>query len=737
MAEYSLSVKQENGSISRLEEVKLEQDSSISTDSISTSMAFSSWNSEPGVSDTTGVFNDPFEGILHRTHASESKYSIEFISSRFFEAFKQKIHADYTSSVDIDSTNYVSKCTTHIKGAKCDIKLDSHFKTMEVSGIGFRLWREERFPKISQALFKRLMQELDSEIAEPSQLEEHTAEDLENQRFVQEEQICNNITNDVNIAPNCNVKSRDAVSSNVALGVAPIKTTHNENNSNTCVSDTHALSIPTQTVQLVFNDVPIPGSVAQPNGLFTAENITQSYKSGVIATNSTQDPVPTPVRCNTTRPVLTSTPIVQRPGAEMTINEEPLSPNITLVLKRIEQLESGIKTIKRDILHHMESKLDELKFSIVNMIENTGPNVSYASAVRNNASDLIVQQSTSGNMPTSILEDEGYGDQSGDLYSSSSSQTHVKRPFVAIASRNEQRSSVTTTPKPIPVHVTDRNVPIHTASRNTGTFSQPRPTSSGYENQRRRKETTNSRTFSTHQERTLLLGDSVIKGINPRGLKKGITICARGGATIQDIYDNISVYDMKSFSHVIVSVGGNDCSSRADINVFEDKYSQLIDHIKNANSSCAVYLCKVVPRGDVDVSAFNHTILRLADRWATHQVSCIEDTYNLFLGRNRVPTRRYYARDGIHLSHSGIRRLLDALNRKLDIVSNFELCVFQSATFRNKRTVRPGASSNEVSGGQSGGDNGYSRLNGRRSYNRFCQGCNMTGHSDTECWYAQ
>ena len=68
------------------------------------------------------------------------------------------------NSVDIDDKNFVSKCTTHIKGAKCDLKLDSHFKTVELSGIGSKIWREERFPKVAQTLFKRLMQDLDSQL---------------------------------------------------------------------------------------------------------------------------------------------------------------------------------------------------------------------------------------------------------------------------------------------------------------------------------------------------------------------------------------------------------------------------------------------------------------------------------------------------------------------------------------------------------------------------------------------
>ena len=214
-----------------------------------------------------------------------------------------------------------------------------------------------------------------------------------------------------------------------------------------------------------------------------------------------------------------------------------------------------------------------------------------------------------------------------------------------------------------------------------------------------------------HQERTLLIDDSIIKGINPKGLKKEIKICARGGATLQDICDDISVYDLESFSNVIICVGGNDCSSRADINSFEDKYNQLISLIKTAkkqreksracqttNNSCVVYVCKVIPRGDVHVSAFNHSIQRLIEQWVARQVYCIQNTFSVFLGRNSVLTRRYYSRDGIHLSHSGIKRLLDAFNRKVNIVGNFDLCVYQTANLQNQRTVRPGT--NGLSKGQ-------------------------------------
>ena len=251
---------------------------------------------------------------MHRTRASEAKFSIEFISSRFFDAFRQKIHADYMNSVDIDETNYVSKCTTHIKGAKRDIKLDSHFKTMELSGIGYRLWREERsreerFPKISQALFKRLMQELDSQMIDSSQCDEGMAENLTERRSLQDEQICDTITNDVDTASNCNVVSRDALNCDVAPGVAPTNEIDDMGMRSTCDPDTQTLSGTAHTVWLVFNDpVLVYDSLTQPNGLFTAEKITN--QSEIIRNVSSRDPRAAPVTVSSTRPILTSTPIV-------------------------------------------------------------------------------------------------------------------------------------------------------------------------------------------------------------------------------------------------------------------------------------------------------------------------------------------------------------------------------------------------------------------------------------------
>ena len=128
------------------------------------------------------ISNDHLEGTLYRTQVHESKISISFQSRVLFDMFQRKVHADFQQSVEKDETTFVSKCSTHIKGVKCDLRLDSHFKTVELSGMGFKLWRYERFPTIAKSLFKRLMEEVDSQL-EGSSTGQPLPEDLSDSCF--------------------------------------------------------------------------------------------------------------------------------------------------------------------------------------------------------------------------------------------------------------------------------------------------------------------------------------------------------------------------------------------------------------------------------------------------------------------------------------------------------------------------------------------------------------------------
>ena len=66
--------------------------------------------------------------------------------------------------------------------------------------------------------------------------------------------------------------------------------------------------------------------------------------------------------------------------------------------------------------------------------------------------------------------------------------------------------------------------------------------------------------------------------------------------------------------------------------------SVVIGNIKAANNECTIYLCNVVPRGDVDETAINSSIEKMADLWRLHQVETVKSTKELFFGSNGLPS---------------------------------------------------------------------------------------------------
>ncbi len=147
---------------------------------------------------------------------------------------------------------------------------------------------------------------------------------------------------------------------------------------------------------------------------------------------------------------------------------------------------------------------------------------------------------------------------------------------------------------------------------------------------------------------------------------------------------------MKSFNTVILHCGGNDASNGIDIELFEEKYDQLVGLVKTGNPASNVLLCKVAPRGDVDVTDVNSSISRLAAHWKDHKVQCIAETHDLFYGKDDVPQARFYNQDSIHLSRSGIKRFVSCIHRHIDLVHDYNRCVFVPRPHSGGDHVYPG-----------------------------------------------
>ena len=157
----------------------------------------------------------------------------------------------------------------------------------------------------------------------------------------------------------------------------------------------------------------------------------------------------------------------------------------------------------------------------------------------------------------------------------------------------------------------------------------------------------------------------------------------------------------------------------------EDKFDELISLIKCNNNACRVVLCTVAPRKDVDVTQLNGCIERLGEHWKNQQVEIASECFNSFFKNGQLATR-FYSQDGIHLTSSGVKRLLDAINRQHQIVVDFNNCVF--GTKRPSNFLgRSGGIRKSLNRQQQGRSGGFGRFR--------CFGCNATGHKIADCWY--
>lgn len=334
-------------------------------------------------------------------------------------------------------------------------------------------------------------------------------------------------------------------------------------------------------------------------------------------------------------------------------------------------------------------------------------------------------------MPIDISNsfDEGIGINTTHGVQGDTSQTYVKTTY----QQSEPETQIPA-PNPIPVRLTHRDE--NRNERQTNGKAIPNG-SAPHKN------------IDRSQNKTLIIGDSILNPINPKGMVQTLRKHSKSGAKVGDILGEIKMYDLMSFESVIVYIGGNDASGSTDIELFQEYYDQLLSIIKTGNSECRVYMCYISPRGDTDVTEYNACIESLSTHWKNHGVSIIKETEEFFYGKDDLPTFRYYSSDGIHLSSSGVRRLLHAINNKVHIVRDFEMSVYiprltgprgnggrrlemQPAPGQGQRHSKPHAGRNRAQPMNQHRNRWNIANNRRRTVG--CYECGMVGHKFKDCW---
>ena len=255
------------------------------------------------------------------------------------------------------------------------------------------------------------------------------------------------------------------------------------------------------------------------------------------------------------------------------------------------------------------------------------------------------------------------------------SYTSVVQETIELSDSNEPLNANTSNQR------TPSSVKKHT-KRNAKTDQDPKTIQSSATKGARFKDRTTTKELSHNGSSTggqsnnkssnmLKIGDSILHGIIIKGLIRNVHKHATSDVKIDSILDDIKMFDLKTFSTVIIYIGGNDVASGSDLELYEEKYDKLFRYVKTQNSMCKVTLCNICPRedvGDYEMCQLNDIIPELA-REHGHK---LVDMYSAFHEKDGNVCERFYQYDSIHINPSGIKRFMRVLHDTDDIVQDFD-----------------------------------------------------------------
>ncbi|MCG8113420.1 MAG: SGNH/GDSL hydrolase family protein [Candidatus Thiodiazotropha taylori] len=248
---------------------------------------------------------------------------------------------------------------------------------------------------------------------------------------------------------------------------------------------------------------------------------------------------------------------------------------------------------------------------------------------------------------------------------------------------------------------------------------------------------------TNNSSNVLLIGDSILHGINVKGLRSNVHKHSVSGAKINTILSDIKRFDLKIFSSVIIYIGGNDVANGSDLELFEEKYDQLLQYVMKENANCKVIMCNIGPRSDIkdcENTQFNDIIHGLA-RQHGHTLA---DIYSAFHEKDGNVCERFYQQDSIHVNPSGIKRFMRVLHDINSIVLDFDQCNFprrsgygktRASHRRNLQNPRGRGVTNRNVKCLKCGESNHETLYCRHKNQLKCYNCRFYGHKSSLCEY--
>ena len=215
------------------------------------------------------------------------------------------------------------------------------------------------------------------------------------------------------------------------------------------------------------------------------------------------------------------------------------------------------------------------------------------------------------------------------------------------------------------------------------------------------------------RQSTLLVGSSLLKGVQVSDLKPNTTVRSFSGARADTIGEKLSKYNIHYYKTIILHVGDNDADNGADLDTFSDNYVSFLSSLSAKNRRIAV--SGLLPRESVDLKPYNDTLKTICDE---NDLEFIDNHDNFLLASGEMPAS-YFQKDKLHLNTHDTRRLLSNINKVI------------SVTKYTSRSNKP----KHFKGSHPNINNTRHTSNGHRMSPKFYHICFKRGHSAQECYF--
>ena len=213
----------------------------------------------------------------------------------------------------------------------------------------------------------------------------------------------------------------------------------------------------------------------------------------------------------------------------------------------------------------------------------------------------------------------------------------------------------------------------------------------------------------TIKESTLLVGSSILKGVQNKNLKHDATVRSFSGATIQSLKSKLQEYDIENCKTIILHVGGNDADNGSDLDSFQDDYIELMDSL--ASDDRRLIVPGLLSRATVE--PYNKQLKLLCDE---NHVDFIDHYDGFLLASGELPAT-YFHRDKLHLNVGGTRKLLHNVDRLCKVTGSPSSSTAEPQKHRPRNIVPT------------------ERRSRRTHVQTFCHICSMRNHNTYECYF--